>query len=160
MTSSVVRPGPTGWRARIMFGSTSPSEYPWISFAKKSDSRSSLSMARSRKGIFLAANLTACSVCFSPPWMHHLLLVLDRQCSGFVVADHFRSGLRNSGAILLAQLAGNHARREEAPLQPLNPTFLPLPSLCCGLLSSVCVLISLIISFLTCIWSHGRHQFA
>ena len=41
----------------------------------------------------------------------------------------------------------------------LNPTFLPLPSLCCGLWSPVCVPISLIISFLTCIWSHGRHQF-
>ena len=42
---------------------------------------------------------------------------------------------------------------------PLNPTFLPLPSLCCGLWSPVCVPISLVISFLTCIWSHGRYQF-
>ena len=42
---------------------------------------------------------------------------------------------------------------------PPNPTFLPLPSLCCGLWSPVCLPISLIISFLTCIWSHGRHQF-
>ena len=66
MTSSVVRPGPTGWRARIMFGSTNPSAYPWMSSAKQLAFRRSLSIARSRKGILLAANLTACSVCFSP----------------------------------------------------------------------------------------------
>ena len=67
--------------------------------------------------MFLAANLTAWSVCFSPSMgisshdrFGHVMLISCGFCA-FSVAF-----ARNRGAILLAQLAGNHASRAEAPL--------------------------------------------
>ena len=113
MTSKVVRPGPTGWRPRIIQGSTSPSTYPCMSSTKQLACRKSSSIARSRKGIFLGAS--------SPARFGQAMLI---SC-GFWP---FSVGLaRNWGAILLAQLAGNHASKEEAPLERST---MPVSRLC------------------------------
>ena len=97
-----------------MFGSTSPSKYPLMSSAKKSASRISLSMARSKKGIFLAANLTACSFCFFPSPEASAPALLGQAMLRICGLCPFSVGFaQNSGAILLAQLAGNHARRDD-----------------------------------------------
>ena len=100
-----------------MHGSTSPITYPCASSSKQPARRKSSSSARFRPGMFLAANLTAWSVCFSPSMgvssharFGQVILISCGFCA-------FSVGLaRNRGAILLAQLAGNHARRAEAPL--------------------------------------------
>ena len=86
-----------------------------MSFAKKLPFRISLSMSRSKKGKSLAVNLTACSLCCCSSSSTPARLGQASSCICGV--RPFSVGFaRNSGAILLAQLAGNHARREDAPL--------------------------------------------
>ena len=108
-----------------MFGSTSPLEYPSMSWAKKSPSRISLSVSRSKKGIFLAANLTACSFCFCPSPGSSPPALLGQAMRRICGLCPFSVGFaQNSGAILLAQLAGNHARREELQTSTIFVFFL------------------------------------
>ena len=81
--------------------------------------------------------------CLRRTWDPNISFTVSPTCLSFVVCFCLCAVLKVENMICL----------------PLNPTFLPLPSLCCGLWSPVCLPISLIISFLTCIWAHGRHQF-
>ena len=94
--------------------------------------------------LLLVSHLSTASFsCLRRTWDPNISFTVSPTCLSFVVCFCLCAVLKVENMICL----------------PLNPTFLPLPSLCCGLWSPVCVPISLIISFLTCIWSHGRHQF-
>ena len=123
ITSSVVRFDPRGWRPRIIHGSTSPAVYPLMSSWKLPAIWKSSSTPRWKPGKFLATNLTAWSSCLSPSTgvssqerFGHVRLI----SWGFCAFSGAFS--RSLGAILLAQLAGNHAKRAEAPLvRSTNP---------------------------------------
>ena len=113
ITSRVVRLGPTGWRPRIMPGSTSPITYPCAALQSSLLAGSLRQVQDSGQACFWRA----WSVCFSPSMevssharFGQVILISCDFCA-------FSVGLaRNRGAILLAQLAGNHARRAKAPL--------------------------------------------
>ena len=94
--------------------------------------------------LLLVSHLSTASFsCLRRTWDPNISFTVSPTCLSFVVCFCLCAVLKVENMICL----------------PLNPTFLPLPSLCYGLWSLVCLPSSLIISFLTCIWSHGRHQF-
>ena len=84
--------------------------------------------------LLLVSHLSTASFsCLRRTWDPNISFTVSPTCLSFVVCFCLCAVLKVENMICL----------------PLNPTFLPLPSLCCGLWSPVCLPISLIIYFLS-----------